>query len=222
MTDWVLRLIDAGGYWGIALLMVLENVFPPIPSELIMGIGGIRVGQGRMEMGWLLLAGTVGTTIGNYFWYLVGHILGFQRLKPLVGRYGRWATLEWRDVEALDHLFGKYGQIVVFVFRFLPAFRTMISLPAGLFRMGHLRFQARTDVKGRMLHFLNTHGRFLVFTAAGALIWNIILAYAGLWLGQRFSEIDRYLGPITTGCVVLMVIFYVYRLLTWRPEQSGS
>ena len=140
MTDWVLRLIDAGGYWGIFLLMILENVFPPIPSELIMGIGGIRVGQGRMAMEWLLLAGTLGTTIGNYFWYLVGHILGFQRLKPLVGRYGRWATLEWRDVEALDHLFGKYGQVVVFVFRFLPAFRTMISLPAGLFRMGHLRF----------------------------------------------------------------------------------
>ena len=131
MTDWVLRLIDAGGYWGIGLLMVLENVFPPIPSELIMGIGGIRVGQGRMAMEWLLLAGTVGTTLGNYFWYLVGHILGFHRLKPLVDRYGRWATLEWRDVEALDRLFGKYGQIVVFVFRFLPAFRTMVSLPAG-------------------------------------------------------------------------------------------
>ena len=107
MTDWVLRLIDAGGYWGIFLLMILENVFPPIPSELIMGIGGIRVGQGRMAMEWLLLAGTLGTTIGNYFWYLVGHILGFGRLKPLVDRFGRWATLEWRDVEALDRAFAQ-------------------------------------------------------------------------------------------------------------------
>ena len=185
MTDWVLRLIDAGGYWGIFVLMILENVFPPIPSELIMGIGGIRVGQGRMEMAWLLFAGTLGTTVGNYFWYLVGHILGFARLKPLVDRYGRWATLEWHDVEALDRLFGKYGQIVVFVFRFMPALRTMISLPAGLFRMGHVRFQARTDVKGRILHILNTHGRFLAFTTAGALIWNTLLAYGGYFLGKR-------------------------------------
>ncbi len=136
MTDWILHLIDAGGYWGIGFLMVLENIFPPIPSELIMGIGGIRVGQGRMEMLPLLIAGTIGTTIGNYFWYLVGAKLGIARLKPLVVRYGRWATLEWRDVEALDNIFLRYGQIVVFVFRFMPAFRTMISLPAGLFRMG--------------------------------------------------------------------------------------
>lgn len=221
MTDWVLRLIDAGGYWGIFLLMILENVFPPIPSELIMGIGGIRVGQGRMAMEWLLLAGTLGTTIGNYFWYLIGHILGFGRLKPLVDRFGRWATLEWRDVEALDRLFGKYGQIVVFVFRFMPAFRTMISLPAGLFRMGHVRFQARTDVKGRALHLLNTHGRFLLFTTAGAFIWNVVLAYGGYFLGRRFSgEIDKWLGPITTACVVAAVVFYLYRLATWKPRAE--
>ncbi|MFK4793395.1 DedA family protein [Sphingobium sp. ZW T5_29] len=219
MTDWVLNLIDAGGYWGIFALMILENVFPPIPSELIMGIGGIRVGQGRMAMEWLLVAGTLGTTVGNYFWYLVGHILGFARLKPLVDRYGRWATLEWRDVEALDHIFGKYGQIVVFVFRFLPAFRTMISLPAGLFRMGHVKFQARTDVKGKILHILNTHGRFLAFTAAGALIWNIILAYAGYFLGQQFNEeIDKYLGPAATVCFVGIAILYLYRLITWKPR----
>ena len=219
MTDWVLHLIDAGGYWGIFLLMVLENVFPPVPSELIMGIGGIRVGQGRMAMEWLLLAGTLGTMLGNYFWYLVGHILGFHRLKPLVDRYGRWATLEWKDVEALDHLFGKYGQIVVFVFRFLPAFRTMVSLPAGLFRMGQVKYQDRTDRKGRALHYLNTHGRFLAFTGAGALIWNIFLAYAGFFLGRRFNdEIDAWLGPITTACIIVAVLFYLYRLITWKPR----
>ena len=219
MTDWVLRLIDAGGYWGIFALMVLENIFPPIPSELIMGIGGIRVGQGRMAMEWLLFAGTVGTTIGNYFWYLVGHVLGFARLKPIVDRYGRWATLEWKDVEALDHIFGKYGQIVVFVFRFMPAFRTMISLPAGLFRMGHVRFQAQTDVKWRWWYSARPHLMFLGLTSAGALIWNTFLAYAGYFLGQNFSaEIDKWLGPITTICVVAIVVLYLYRLITWKPR----
>lgn len=198
MTDWIFHLIDAGGYWGIAFLMVLENVFPPIPSEIIMGIGGIRVGQGQMAMVPLLLFGTAGTTIGNYFWYLIGRKLGFHRLKPLVDRYGRWATLEWRDVEALNGLFARYGQVIVFVFRFMPALRTMVSLPAGLFRMGHVRF--------------------LLWTASGAMIWNVILAYAGYLLGANFDEIDKYIGPAATVTIVLAGLFYVYRLITWRPS----
>lgn len=202
MTDWVLNLIDAGGYWGIFLLMVLENVFPPVPSELIMGIGGIRVGQGHMDMGLLLLAGTLGTTVGNYFWYMAGRLLGFKRLRPLVDRYGRWATMEWKDVEALDRLFGKYGQGVVFVFRFLPVFRTMISLPAGLFRMGHVRF--------------------LLWTAAGALVWNLVLAYAGYLLGFHFNQIDKYVGPIATICVIAAIIAYLWRLFTWKPTAKAD
>jgi membrane protein DedA with SNARE-associated domain len=201
VTDWVVSLIDAGGYWGIALLMVLENVFPPIPSELIMGIGGIRVGQGRMEMVPLLFAGTAGSTIGNYVWYLLGRALGFQRLRPLVRRFGRILTLEWRDVRRINTLFRRYGPGIVFVFRFMPAFRTMVSLPAGLFRMGHIRF--------------------LLWTAAGALIWNLVLVVGGWWLGSRITHIDRYLGPVTTACVVLMGVIYVWRLLTWRPRYPG-
>lgn len=201
MTDWVLRLIDAGGYWGIFALMVLENLFPPIPSELIMGIGGIRVGQGRMDMGLLLLAGTLGTTLGNYAWYLVGRLLGFERLRPLVDRFGRWLTMEWRDVEALDRIFMRYGQLAVFVFRFMPVFRTMISLPAGLFRMGHIPF--------------------ILWTMAGALIWNIILAGAGYVLGYNFREIDTWIGPLATVTVAIAVVGYLYRLATWRPKGQG-
>lgn len=201
MTDWVLRLIDAGGYWGIFALMVLENLFPPIPSELIMGIGGIRVGQGRMDMGLLLLAGTLGTTLGNYAWFLVGRMLGFERLRPLVDRFGRWLTMEWRDVEALDRIFVRYGQIAVFVFRFMPVFRTMISLPAGLFRMGHIPF--------------------ILWTMAGALIWNIILAGAGYVLGYNFREIDTWIGPLATATVAIAVVAYLYRLATWRPKGQG-
>ncbi|HEX7853024.1 MAG TPA: DedA family protein [Sphingobium sp.] len=200
MTDWVVNLIDGGGYWGIALLMVIENVFPPIPSELIMGIGGIRVGQGRMEMVPLLIASTLGSTVGNYFWYVVGRALGFDRLRPVVRRFGRVLTMEWRDVRRLNRLFRRYGPGIVFVFRFMPAFRTMVSLPAGLFRMGHVRF--------------------LLWTAAGTLIWNIILAGGGWWLGSRITEIDTYLGPVTWVVVAAAVAFYAWRLMTWRPRYS--
>lgn len=198
MSDWVVRLIDGGGYWGIFLLMVLENVFPPIPSELIMGIGGIRVGQGRMEMIPLLIAGTIGTTIGNFFWYLLGYRLGFKRLKPLVDRFGRWLTLRWRDVEWLDRCFERHGEKIVFIFRFMPAFRTIVSLPAGLFRM--------------------SAWRFTLWTMGGALIWNIVLAGAGYYLGARFAKIDDWLGPITNVCVALMVAAYLWRLARWKHE----
>ncbi len=201
MADWVVRLIDAGGYWGIAFLMVLENVFPPIPSELIMGIGGIRVGQGRMDIVPLLAAGTIGTTIGNFSWYLIGLKLGTARLKPLIERYGRWLTLHWRNIEWLDRCFERHGDKIVFLFRFMPAFRTMVSLPAGLFSM--------------------SLWRFTVWTAAGSLIWNIILVACGYYLGARFSQIDAWLGPITNVCLAAVAIAYVWRLMWWKDGERS-
>ncbi len=201
MTDWVVRLIDAGGYWGIFLLMILENVFPPIPSELIMGIGGIRVGQGRMDVLPLLVAGTVGTTIGNFFWYVIGIKLSIARLKPLVRRHGRWLTLHWHNVEWLDRCFERHGEKIVFIFRFMPAFRTIVSLPAGIFAM--------------------PAWRFALWTLAGSLIWNIFLVACGYYLGARFARIDDWLGPITNVCVGAIVIAYLWRLATWKDEKEG-
>ncbi|HWJ70136.1 MAG TPA: DedA family protein [Sphingobium sp.] len=201
MSDWIVQLIDAGGYWGIALLMVLENVFPPIPSELIMGIGGIRVGQGQMAPVPLLVAGTIGTTIGNGFWYLIGHRLGFERLRPLVARHGRWLTLRWRDIAWLQRCFARHGEKIVFFFRFMPAFRTIISLPAGLF---HMR-----------------PWRFAVWTTGGALIWNSLLVAGGYYLGARFEEIDIWLGPIANISVALIAIVYLWRLVTWTEEPEA-
>ena len=197
ITDWIVRLIDQGGYLGIALLMVLENVFPPIPSEVIMGIGGIRVAQGRMDPTALMIAGTTGTTIGNYFWYVVGRTVGLGRLRSFVARWGRWLTLDWPTTEKLCRLFKRYGGTIVFVFRFLPTFRTMVSLPAGLFRMGSLRF--------------------LAWTAAGSAIWNAMLVLAGYLLGTHFAEIDRYIGPATTVIVVIALGAFAWRYLTWKP-----
>ena len=203
MSDWVVQLIDGGGYWGIALLMVLENVFPPIPSELIMGIGGIRVGQGQMAFVPLLIAGTIGTTIGNLFWYFLGIKLGYERLRPLVERYGRWATLRWGEVEWLHRIFKRHGEKIVFCFRFMPVFRTIVSLPAGLFSMNVWKF--------------------IIWTAGGALIWNIILVGAGYLLGAHFSRIDDYLGPVANASVGIMVVAYLWRLFTWKnePKKKG-
>lgn len=200
MNDWIIHLIEGGGYWGIAFLMVVENVFPPIPSEVIMGLGGISVAHGRMEFVPLMLFGTVGSTLGNYCWFVAGRAMGYERLHPFVDRFGRWLTLEWEDVERLVSFFRKHGQWVVFIVRFMPFMRTMISLPAGLTRMGHVKF--------------------VVFTFAGAGIWNALLIGAGYFLGRRFEQVDQYTGPVATGCIIAAAIAYAWRVATWKPRHA--
>ena len=196
MTEFILNLIAWGGYIGIFILMTLENVFPPIPSEVIMGLGGMAVARGDMDMTPLLIVATLGTTLGNVFWYGVGRWIGIARLKPFVDRHGRWLTMTWDDVEKLNHFFHRHGGWVVFVFRFLPTFRTMISLPAGMAKMGM--------------------PRFLLATFVGSAIWNAVLAYAGLLLGSRFEELQVYVGPVAIGTSVLVVVVWAYRVVTWK------
>ncbi len=196
MADWIIQLIEQGGYWGIALLMFIENVFPPIPSEVIMGAGGIAVARGTMTFWPLLIAGTVGSTLGNYMWFVVGDRLGYHRLEPLVERWGRWLTMRWSDVEGASKFFHRHGQWVVFVMRFSPFLRTMISLPAGLSHMHH--------------------GKFLVFTFAGAAVWNALLIYGGKWLATYYDTMDHYAGAVIGGLVLLAVLAWLWRVWRWK------
>jgi len=198
VTSLILDLIARGGYLGIFLLMALENVFPPIPSEVIMGLGGMAVARGDMAVVPLILWATAGTTAGNYWWYWVGRRVGYERFRPFIERHGRWLTLDWEDVEKLHRFFVRRGGSVVFVFRFLPTFRTMVSLPAGMTRM--------------------PLPRFLVWTFAGSAIWNTVLAYAGILLGRRFVALGDYVGPAAIALTVAMVAAYLYRVATWRPR----
>jgi membrane protein DedA with SNARE-associated domain len=198
MTEWILRLIEQGGYWGIALLMFVENIFPPIPSEVIMGLGGIAVARGTMDFWPLLLVGTIGSTLGNYVWFLVGDRYGYLRLQPFVARWGRWLTLEWEDVERASRFFRRYGQWIVFALRFSPFLRTMISLPAGLAHMRHVKF--------------------LVFTFAGAAIWNTALIQGGRWLSGYFDEAQDLLNALVVGTIGLAIAAYAWRVVTWKQR----
>lgn len=198
MTEWILHLIEQGGYWGIALLMFIENVFPPIPSEVIMGLGGIAMARGTMEFWPLLLAGTIGSTLGNYVWFLIGDRCGYMRLQPLIDRWGRWLTLEWEDIERATRFFRRHGQWIVFAMRFSPFLRTMISLPAGL---AHMK-----------------HWKFLAFTFAGAAVWNTALIHGGHWLSGYFAEAQDWLNWIVVATVVLALGGYAWRVATWKPR----
>ncbi|MBC2664711.1 DedA family protein [Novosphingobium flavum] len=199
MNHWIIHLIEQGGYWGIFALMVLENVFPPIPSEIIMGVGGIAVARGSMTFWPLLLVGTVGSTIGNYVWFLLGDRFGYARLLPLVRRWGRWMTMEWQDIEKASAFFRSHGQWVVFALRFSPFLRTMISLPAGL---AHMK-----------------HWRFLVFTFFGAAVWNALLIHGGRLLA-RFTGAQEVLGWAIAALTAGVIGWYLWRVATWNKNRA--
>ncbi len=199
MDNWIISLIERGGYWGIAFLMALENIIPPIPSELIMGLGGVAVARGTMSFWPLLIAGTVGSTLGNYAWFLAGDRFGYQRLEPLVERWGRWLTVDWQSIEKATDFFRRHGQWVVFGLRFSPVLRTMVSLPAGLSHMHH--------------------GKFLAFTFAGAAVWNTLLIHGGRLLAHYLAGMKDVLGWSVIGLTVATVLWYAWRVITWKKPE---
>jgi membrane protein DedA with SNARE-associated domain len=200
MDQWIIEAVARGGYLAIALLMALENIVPPIPSELIMGLGGVLVARGTMAFWPLLLVGTLGTTAGNYVWFWIGHRYGYARLRPLIDRRGRWLTLEWEDVERTSRFFRRHGHWVVFALRFSPFLRTMISLPAGLSHM--------------------PVGKFLIFTFAGSAIWNAVLILGGQYLAPYIADYEGVVTWIILGSVAIGLLMYLYRVVTWKPRAE--
>lgn len=197
MDDWIIRLVDSSGYWGVAFLMLLETVFPPVPSEVIMTVAGVSAQRGNMSFAGVVASGTAGAMVGNYLWYLLARKYGTRRLKALIDRHGRWLTLHWTDVDRGQALFKKHGSIIVLVARMLPTFRSLISVPAGIFKM--------------------SHRRFLVFSTIGTAGWSAALAGAGYALGAQFEEVEKILGPLSTVIVALIVLAYIWRLMRWKP-----
>ena len=202
MNEWIIRLIEQGGYWGVFVLMVIENIFPPIPSEVIMALSGVAVARGTMSFWPLLLVGTVGSTLGNYVWFMVGDKLGYRRLQPLVDRWGRWLTVEWEDIEEATAFFRRHGQWIVFALRFSPFLRTIISLPAGLTHMHR--------------------GLFLLFTFVGAAIWNAALIMGGQFLARFMEGSSLVMDVVVIGGIGLAVVGYIYRILTWKPRNQSE
>ena len=200
MQEFIFDAIAFGGYWGILVLMAVENVFPPIPSEVIMGIGGVLVARGTMEFWPLILAGTVGSTAGNYVWYWIGDRWGYHRLAAFTEKHGRWLTLSYSDIEKAARFFQSHGQWVVFALRVSPFLRTMVSLPAGL---SHMKLW-----------------RFLLFTFLGAGLWNMILVEGGRRLAPLIERYENVASWVIAGIFALIVVFYLYRVITWTPREE--
>lgn len=184
MVEWITNTMNSLGYWGIGILMFLENLFPPIPSELIMPLAGFTISQGKMEFAPAVFAGVMGTVIGALPWYYAGKILGEQRLKSLADRYGKWLTISSKDITKATGWFDRHGAIAVFLCRLVPGVRTLISLPAGISHM----------------HLLP----FLLYSTIGTTLWVGLLTYAGYVLGDNYELVDEYLAPVSK--IVLAII----------------
>jgi len=200
MSDWVVRLIEQTGYLGVAFLMFLETIFPPIPSEVIMPVAGVAAGQGKLHYGLVVAAGTAGAMLGNIVWYLAARALGIGRLEPLIRRHGRWLTITWPEVQRAERWFASHGVFFVFLGRLLPTVRSLVSVPAGLLKM---RFK-----------------RFVLASTLGTAGWTAVLAGTGYKLGENVDEIDRFLGPASNAILLVLFLGYCWRL--WRHRGSSD
>ena len=202
MANWVMRMIQAGGLAGIALLTFIENVFPPIPSELIMPLAGYMVSQGQFSFAGVVIAGTIGSILGALPLYYLGRKMGEERLKELADRHGRWLTVSRGEVERAKSWFDRHGGAAVFFCRLVPGIRSLISLPAGIDRMNL--------------------GAFLAWTAAGSAIWTALLAWLGYFLGGRFKVVEEYLDPAANVVFGGIVVWYLWRVIRHRGEKGSS
>jgi membrane protein DedA with SNARE-associated domain len=198
MHEFIVSTVETLGYFGIAVLMALENIFPPMPSEAILGAGALAIKSGSMAFWPLLISGTIGTVIGNLAWFWVGKRTGYEALRPVIDRHGRWLTLEWQDVERLSVFFARHGHWAVLILRATPFMRTMISLPAG---MAHM-----------------PTAKFLIFTTIGCAVWNALLIGATLWISNTFANIENVIAWVLIGVIGLAAIAYVWRLIVWKPR----
>ncbi|MGB9737045.1 MAG: DedA family protein [Chloroflexus aggregans] len=193
---WIESIILAIGYPGITLVMLAENLFPPIPSELVMPFAGFLVGRGEMNLFLAIGAGTLGSVLGAIVLYYIGMLAGEPLVRPFFRHYGRFFLLSEQDLDKALHAFTTYGDVIVLGGRVIPIIRSLISLPAGMNRM--------------------PMGRFLIFTTLGSAVWTSLLTIGGVILGANWEFvieiIDQYQKLVLVVLAIGAVVFVVQRL----------
>ncbi|MBE0504378.1 MAG: DedA family protein [Desulfuromonadales bacterium] len=196
LLNWLVETIGNLGYPGIFLLMAMESSIVPVPSELVMPPAGYLAQQGKMHIGLVILAGTVGSLIGAYANYFAAQYLG----RPLLYRYGKYVLISPEKLQRMETFFQRHGEISTFIGRLLPVIRHLISIPAGLSGMNHLRFS--------------------LYTLAGAGIWCTILSWIGYVIGQNQQLIMQYSHQAILWVVIASAALIVGYI--WWQRRYGS
>ena len=186
MENWITEFMSEFGYFGVLLLIMLENVFPPIPSEVILTFGGFMTTYSDMTRLGVIIAATVGSVVGAMILYSIGLFIDVKRLEKIVDRWGGFLRLTRKDVHRADAWFDKYGPWTVFFCRLVPLIRSLISIPAG---MSNMNFPL-----------------FIVLTTLGSLVWNTILVSLGVAVGDNWASIVSYMDVYSNIAYALLVI----------------
>lgn len=188
METWITSIMADFGYIGIFLLIMIENLFPPIPSEIILTFGGFMTTVSSLNVVMVIIVATLGSFVGAILLYKVASYFGKERLTHIVLKYGRVLRLKESDIERAESFFLKYGSWAVFLCRMIPLIRSLISIPAGMTKM--------------------KMSRFLILTTAGSLLWNTVLIGLGALLGESWGEIVVFMDSFST------VIYSIIAVIT--------
>ncbi|WP_226529395.1 DedA family protein [Metabacillus halosaccharovorans] len=202
MENWLMSVMENYGYVGIMLLIALENIFPPIPSEVILTFGGFMTTTTNLSITGVVIASTIGSVIGAGVLYFIGLQLDVERLDKIVEKWGHILRLTKKDIHKADAWFDKYGPWTVFFCRFVPLIRSLISIPAGMSNM--------------------KLGLFFLLTTLGTLIWNIVLVYLGASVGSSWEAIvekmDIYSDVVYVILALLAIAFVIFFIKTRKKK----
>jgi membrane protein DedA with SNARE-associated domain len=200
MAEWITNLVQTLGYPGIAVLMLVESAFPPIPSEVIMPFAGMVAARGQLNFWLVVVVGSVASVLGTLPLYYLGHRVGLERIEAWADRYGRLLTLSGEDIRRAGDWFDRHP-VTVLVCRLIPGIRALISIPAGARRMNF--------------------GVFLLYTTVGTTLWAALLTYMGLVLGQNYRMVERFIDPVTWAIFGAIAVMYVYRVVKGNGQPQG-
>ena len=205
MEQIIINIMEQVGYLGVFLLIAIENIFPPIPSEVILVFGGFMTTYTTLNIPIMILAATLGSLVGAIVLYYIGKIFNKERLKKIIsGKIGKVLRLKASDIEKADKWFDTKGNKTVFFCRFIPIVRSLISIPAG---MSEMPMQ-----------------KFLIYTILGSLIWNTVLIIVGSIVGDKWETIVGYLDNFSNVILIILVIIFVVAMYYWfvirKKKQS--
>ena len=212
LANWVQDVINQFGYFGVALLVVIENIFPPIPSEIVLPFAGFVAQQGSAGVAQsdtsvigMMIAATIGSVVGALILYVISSAIGPERLRAFVQRFGRWFGVKQTDLLRAEAWFDRRSFVAVLVGRCVPLIRSIVSIPAGFRRMKLTSF--------------------ILLTAVGSAVWNIALIGAGAILGDQWERVGEYVGVfqwLVIGAILMLLVRFVYSKLQNRRRQNGA
>lgn len=202
MQDWIIHFMEQFGYLGTFLMILLENVFPPIPSEVILTFGGFMTTTTHMTIPGVVLSATLGAVGGALILYGIGYLFNVDKLENWIKRWGHILRLKVDDIHRANSWFMHHGAKAVFFCRMIPLMRSLISIPAGMAKM--------------KLHL------FLLYTTVGTLIWNVLLVYAGAILGASWEKILGFMDIYSTVTYAVLGLLCVVFIFLWFSKRNSS